>query len=408
MKWLIYLALILNIIPTFYGLYSLFVLVYGTVKKKKTIPYHDPVKRLAVVTAARNEESCIGHLVESLKQQKYPKELYDIYVVVNNCTDNTAEVAEKAGAKVLNVDTEVHTKGDVLRWYFSKTVPSTSYDGYVIFDADNVVDPMFLQVANNTLCAGYQAGQGYRNSKNADEGRIAGCMSIFYWFMSHFFNNARCSLNISAHTNGTGILIGEKLLEKNGYVGCTLTEDHEFNAQCALSDERIIFMRDAVTYDEQPTDSHTSFVQRHRWAAGFKQCIKLYLIPISQKFFHNVTCCDMTIHFSSMICVILSLIGGVLIIIERVFAVIKNPHTALHPTILYFLSMVLLFFIANSLWAFLVCLIEKKLSEKMIIPILTMGFFMIDWTIINILGFISKPPKWTYIPHNSRYNTEKQ
>src|SRR5699024_113293 len=60
-----------------------------------------PRCRFAVLVAARNEQAVIGHLVETLQQQDYPKELYDVIVIPNNCTDDTAGVAQRAGALIM-------------------------------------------------------------------------------------------------------------------------------------------------------------------------------------------------------------------------------------------------------------------------------------------------------------------
>ena len=54
----------------------------------------------AVLIAARNESAVIGQLISSIKKQKYPQDKIDIFVVADNCTDDTAKVAERAGAHV--------------------------------------------------------------------------------------------------------------------------------------------------------------------------------------------------------------------------------------------------------------------------------------------------------------------
>ena len=40
----------------------------------------------------------IGNLVRSILAQDYPRELLDVFVVADACTDKTAEEARKAGA----------------------------------------------------------------------------------------------------------------------------------------------------------------------------------------------------------------------------------------------------------------------------------------------------------------------
>ena len=56
----------------------------------------------------------------------------------------------------------------------------------------------------------------------------------------------------------------------------TFIEDMEFAGICALRGERIGFVEDAVTYDEQPTKLSTSWIQRRRWSTGLNQCRRVY------------------------------------------------------------------------------------------------------------------------------------
>ena len=75
--------------------------------------------------------------------------------------------------------------------------------------------------------------------KNADDNWVAGCTSIFFWFMNRFFNHARFSMNMSASLNGTGIMFSLETIEKIGFDTCTLTEDQEFTGICALNGVKI-------------------------------------------------------------------------------------------------------------------------------------------------------------------------
>ena len=95
------------------SLYFLVVALFA-LKKPKPIPRANPNMRFACVIAARNEERVIGGLIESLLRQTYPKALFDIYVMPNNCTDHTALAAIRAGAQVLRPEGEIRCKGDAL------------------------------------------------------------------------------------------------------------------------------------------------------------------------------------------------------------------------------------------------------------------------------------------------------
>ena len=149
---LIYYTLFL--ITLLYGLYFIVTGLLAFKKEKPKVRAYRARTKFAVLIAARNESLVIGDLIKSLKEQNYPEDLYDIYALINNCTDNTYEVAKKAGAKTMNVTVPVKSKGDVLKFAFKK-LKKKEYDAYIVFDADNVVHPEFLKLMNNTYLSGY-------------------------------------------------------------------------------------------------------------------------------------------------------------------------------------------------------------------------------------------------------------
>ena len=210
------LLLILNILGTLYLVYFAGVIVLGLFRKNREFPAAAPQKRIAAVIAARNEAGVIGEAVRTLLAQDYPRELFDIWVIPNNCTDDTEDVAADAGARVLRCAEPVSCKGDVLRFAFRHLL-AMDYDAFCIFDADNLVDPGFFRAANDALCHGARIGQGFRDSKNSRESWVAGGMSVFYWFMSRLFNRGRAALGMSALLNGTGVVLDAGLIREMGW-----------------------------------------------------------------------------------------------------------------------------------------------------------------------------------------------
>ena len=67
--------------------------VFVSLTHKPVIPAAKKNHRYAVIISARNENAVIGDLIHSIRVQNYPQELIDIFVVADNCTDNTAAVA---------------------------------------------------------------------------------------------------------------------------------------------------------------------------------------------------------------------------------------------------------------------------------------------------------------------------
>ena len=108
---------IVDIMMIIYMLYYICIAIFLLFRKKK-IKEHKNTCKFAVIVPARNEEKVIGNLIESIKRQNYPKELYDIFVIPNNCQDKTEEVSIENGAKIINCAIPVKSKGDVLRYSF--------------------------------------------------------------------------------------------------------------------------------------------------------------------------------------------------------------------------------------------------------------------------------------------------
>lgn len=227
-----------------------------------------PRTRFACVIAARNEAAVIAELVESLKRQNYPASLYDIFVIPNNCTDDTEACALAAGAKIFRCFEPVRCKGDALHealaWLLRR-----DYDAFCVFDADNVAAPDFLARMNDAFCAGAQVCKGAMRAKNPYDSWLAGCYDLYFLLFDTFFSRARMRCGLSAKLVGTGFAVHREVLERfGGWNTATLAEDAEFSAQCAAHGVRVRFVPDALTYDEAPLSLRVSLRQRRRWCSG--------------------------------------------------------------------------------------------------------------------------------------------
>ena len=257
-------------------LYQGFYVVVGLVRRRWQ-DRHQPSRlhRFAVIVSARNEEGVIGELLESLNRQNYPKELLDLYVVADNCTDDTAGAARRAGAFVYERFDQVHKgKGYAMDYLFRrlKEEGKDCYDGYFVFDADNLVDANFVAEMNRTFDQGYDAVTCYRNSKNFAANWISAGYSIWFLREARFLNFPRTLLGTNCHVSGTGFLVAARVIEDNGgWPFHLLTEDIQFSVDCAIQGKRIGYCDKAVVYDEQPTTFQQSWDQRLRWSKGFYQ-----------------------------------------------------------------------------------------------------------------------------------------
>ena len=295
-----------------------YLLVPFIVRKRKK-PEAAELKRYAVLISARNEEAVIGDLISSLKAQTYPAELLTVFVCADNCTDRTAEVAERAGAVVFERSDLRHIgKGYALSFLIrsiGEVYEPECFDGFFVFDADNILEPDYIERMNETFCEGYDIVTGYRNSKNYGDNWISAGYSLWFLRESQYLNRPRYLLGASAGVSGTGFMFSRKIIERTGgWKYFLLTEDIEFTIDSVIAGEKIGYCERAILYDEQPTDFKQSVRQRLRWARGYIQVFCNYgggLLRgiFSKKFF---SCYDMTMNilpsmFLSIASVILNL-----------------------------------------------------------------------------------------------------
>lgn len=384
--------MVCGVLGALYGAWFVAIAVLGALKKPPETPERALRTRFAVVIPARNEQNVIGYLVRSLKTQDYPSDLYDIYVVPNGCTDETANVARAAGGLILDCDVETRSKGDVLRFAFGKLLPMEIYDAYCILDADNLAAPGFLRAANSAMQSGLEIAQGYRDSKNPRDSWVAGSMSAFFWTMNRFYNRSRAAISMSAALNGTGIVISADLLERLGWNARTLTEDLEFSAICAINGVKIGYMPSAVVYDEQPKGLRESMVQRRRWFSGCIQCLKIYGARLISK--KSVHALDMLMIFGGCVMQIMGFIPMIITIISLMTGDIDIRAFALSGLMLCAAA-----YVACCGYAALICKLEGKLRSGMLPTILLFALFLVTWMPANIVAIFTPPPKWKHIAH---------
>ena len=265
-------------ILTIFWLYQLMISICSLVKLKEKPLLIDKNHKFMAIIPAHNEEAVVGNLVESLKNQDYPKDLYDIYVIADNCTDNTAKIAREKGAIVYErFDSEKKTKGYALQWFLQQKIQENApYDAFFVFDADNIVDKGFIKAMNKKLCQGEDVVQGYRDIKNPTDSWVTAGYAIFYWTMHRFYHLARYNLGLSPLLNGTGFMVKFDVIKPNGWDTQTLTEDIEFSLKRIIKGRKLGWATDAIVYDEQPVGFRQSWSQRTRWSVGHIQCIQKY------------------------------------------------------------------------------------------------------------------------------------
>ncbi|MCI8273763.1 MAG: glycosyltransferase family 2 protein [Clostridia bacterium] len=399
MEYLYILKQVLMYILVVFWCYQMVISLCSLVKlKSKEFVINKNHKFMAIIPA-HNEEKVIKNLVESLKNQNYDKELYDIYVIADNCTDRTAEVAKAAGAIVYKrFDNEHKTKGYALQWFLKQKIEENAdYDAFCVFDADNIVDKEFLKSMNKKLCEGEDVVQGYRDIKNPTDNWITSGYALFYWTMHRFYHLARYNIGLSPLLNGTGFMVKFDVVKPDGWITETLTEDIEFSLKRIIKGKKLGWATDAIVYDEQPTTFKQSWSQRSRWTVGHMQCIKTYTIDLFKAVKEHKT----LMNFDGFLYIVgttpMLIITMVLMLINAAIY-IGNSMTGFEffINVLNYLIPTLLLPIATSMIAMF---LDKKPIRPMIKGLLCYPLFMGSWIIINIKCLFKREKSWEKIEH---------
>ena len=276
------LSVLITIMLAYHSVY--FILgIYKTKKIKKAKVKH----KYAILIAARNEEKVIGNLLDSIAKQDYPRDLLTTFVVADNCTDSTAAIARKKGAICYErFNDQDKTKGFALEFLFNNIESDygiNSFEGYFIFDADNLLNTNFVSKMNDAFDSGEKIITSYRNTKNFDENWIASTYALHWIRSSRTSHRARSYLGLATNIQGTGFLFANEIV-KNGWHYTSLTEDRALTADAVSNGYMISYQDEAIFYDEQPIKVKVALRQRLRWSKGHL----LAFLESGPKLFKNI------------------------------------------------------------------------------------------------------------------------
>ena len=401
MKYLYVIQQAMVWILTIYWLYQLIISLCSFVKIKDKPVVEEKNNKFMAIVPAHNEENVIGNLVESLKNQTYPSDLVDIYVIADNCTDKTAEIAKKLGAIVLErtePDKKKQTKGAALQWFLAQKIKENAdYDAFCIFDADNIVDKNFFTAMNKKLCQGEEVVQGYRDIKNPADSWVSAGYAIFYWTMHRFYHLARYNLGLSALLNGTGFMVKFDVIKPTGWNTKTLTEDIEFSLKTIIKGKKVGWAVDAIVYDEQPVGFKQSWSQRSRWTIGHMQCLHEYTGSLAEALKEKKT----LLNFDGL----LYMFGSIPMFIMTAVLLILNfimygagGMTTL-DLLINFLRYILPTFFLPIVTGLAIMIIEKKPIKPMIKGLVLYPLFLGSWLLINAKCLFVRNTNWDKIDH---------
>ncbi|GAX89873.1 glycosyltransferase family 2 protein [Effusibacillus lacus] len=384
-------------------------LAFFGLRHKKEVPASPPQKSFAVIVAAHNEEEVIEPLIDNLKKMDYPSELYDIYVICDNCTDNTAQIVRNAGAIACErFDDSRRGKGYAIEWMLDRLwEQEKQYDAVVMFDADNLVATDFLRHMNEKLLKGDRVIQGYLDTKNPYDSWIAISYAISYYFTNRMWQLPRFNLGLANALGGTGICIDTPLLKEMGWGAHSLTEDVEFTARCVERGIYPTWAHDAIVYDEKPNTLKASWNQRMRWMQGHFDCASRFLIPLLAKSIktRNWAMLDAALYLFQPMRLLIILLITIILYLQLVMPewwAVTDIQEILFPTEFWTVVSILIY------GQLPLAMILEKANWRAYLGLVMYPIFLITWFPITVIAFFTKNNKtWSHTVHSRGIRVEE-
>jgi cellulose synthase/poly-beta-1,6-N-acetylglucosamine synthase-like glycosyltransferase len=338
----------------------------------------------AILVPAHNEETMLGTLLNSLEGLDYPDGSYTVYVVADNCTDGTAELARSTNRVHVyeRFDNIRRGKGYALNWLLQKLEEAQLiYDAYVVLDADSVVAPAFLQVMNRKLMQGARALQALYTVLNNTESPSTALRWIALTLMNHVRPLGRNALGGSSTLTGNGMCFSRALLIRHPWRAFSVGEDYQYYLTLVENGERVCYVPEAIVYSTMPITFRQMRTQDVRWEAAshdqkawwvalkflgaglrardfvrIEAVVELLTPPLSSLMF----CCWLVLVASLLtwfppgLLLSLMLIGGLASYIGTALYLLHPPRTV-YKAILYAPG-----FVLWKMWVFLVLSRSKK------------------------------------------------
>ncbi len=237
--------------------------------------YGSPKRTFRIVVPAHDEEAGIAATVENLLAIDYPRDLFEVWVVADNCRDGTAARARDAGAVVIErVDAERRGKGYALLYAFERLPDQV--DAAVVIDADTVVSKNLLRAFAARLDAGARAVQADYAVRNPNAAWRTRLIAIAFGAFHIVRSRARERLGVSAGLRGNGMCFSTEVLRAVPHEAFSIVEDVEYGIRLAEAGYRVFYADEAHVYGEMVSTAGAAKSQRNRWEGGRKALFRTY------------------------------------------------------------------------------------------------------------------------------------
>lgn len=238
--------------------------------------------RLAFLVPAHNEANNIQTTVDCLVAACQADGNAEVWVIADNCSDDTAGRARMAGAKVLERHNPMQRgKGFALEYAFSR-LPADSGEWLIVVDADSTLEPGFMAAMRSAMSADRNALQACYLSRAGRHLRSR-VSRIGQWGFNLVRPLGRQRLGFSCGLLGNGFALRRSLLQRLPYTAHSVVEDLEYHLLLVAAGERVHFVSKAVVIGEIADTTEGARTQRSRWEGGRLRMLQEHFAPLARR-----------------------------------------------------------------------------------------------------------------------------
>jgi cellulose synthase/poly-beta-1,6-N-acetylglucosamine synthase-like glycosyltransferase len=224
--------------------------------------------RFLFLVPAHNEAQLIDSCVHSLLTLRYRADRRAVFVIADNCTDQTAARARASGASCLERNNlALPGKPRAIAWALTQ-LPLDSYDAVIIIDADTIVDPDFGTALAHAAPLNHKVLQAYFGVANPQDSSLTRMAAVLAAANFRFAYRLKRRAGVNAPLLGNGMCIGSGVLATHGWNAFTIAEDWELYALYTAQGVPIETVDHARLFAQEACSLRQSSTQRQRWTAG--------------------------------------------------------------------------------------------------------------------------------------------
>lgn len=285
------LFLVIGLLFLFVLLYLFFLAAASLWPEKAREEDNGKQTTFAILIPAHDESGVLQRTLDNIKSVDYPEDCYQIFVVADNCTDNTAEIARKGGAVCWERTSDEFGKGYAVKYGFDRLVEYEKeegtqhegmlkrFDAFLQIDADTLMDKTYLQALSRRIQEGVQAIQSNAIVMHPENSPMESLAYLGSVLNRNLRYKGRTRLGLTTNLTGT-MCFASDVIRKHGWIATSIVEDIEYTMFLHLNDIRVVFAPEAKIYIEIPDSFGEAKQQRKRWDGGKFKIRNKYLAKV--------------------------------------------------------------------------------------------------------------------------------